>query len=130
MDECHFDFIKSNTPPWGFSRFLNCTNVTKSRNSSYIEASRLINNPNQSNHLFRQKGNTAVRLIKNMSSFIFFMLFSFFHQGFRTKQMLIETGKDTKAQKEVDIWNNSFENFHCLTQREKTYIFIAVLSQW
>ena len=25
---------QSNTPPWMFSRFLNCTNVTKSRNAS------------------------------------------------------------------------------------------------
>ena len=58
------------------------------------------------------------------------MLLSFSHQGFNTKQMLIETGKDTKAQKEVNIWKNSFENFHCLTQREKTYIVIVILFQW
>ena len=29
-------FTKSNTPPWVFSRFLNCTNGTKSRKASYI----------------------------------------------------------------------------------------------
>ena len=27
-------FTKINTPPWCFSRFLNCTNGTKSRNAS------------------------------------------------------------------------------------------------
>ena len=26
--------LESNTPPWVFSRFFNCTNVTKSRNAS------------------------------------------------------------------------------------------------
>ena len=30
------NFTKSNTPPWVFSRFLNCTNSTKSRNASQI----------------------------------------------------------------------------------------------
>ena len=28
------DFTESNTPQWVFSRFLNCTNDTKSRNAS------------------------------------------------------------------------------------------------
>ena len=27
---------KSNTPPWVFSRFLNCKNGTKSRNASHV----------------------------------------------------------------------------------------------
>ena len=30
------NFTKSNTPPWMFSRFLNCTNGTKSCNASHI----------------------------------------------------------------------------------------------
>ena len=30
------NFTKSNTPPWVFSRFLNCTNGTKSRNASHV----------------------------------------------------------------------------------------------
>ena len=30
------NFTKSNTPPWLFSRFLNCTNGTKSRDASQI----------------------------------------------------------------------------------------------
>ena len=29
---------KSNTPPWVFLRFWNCTNGTKSRNASHIES--------------------------------------------------------------------------------------------
>ena len=29
-------FTKSNTPPWVFSRFLNCTNGTKSRKTLQI----------------------------------------------------------------------------------------------
>ena len=33
MEECHFQ-KESNTPPWVFSRFLNCTNGTKSRKAS------------------------------------------------------------------------------------------------
>ena len=31
---------KINTPPWVFSRFLNCTNATKSRNASHISVNR------------------------------------------------------------------------------------------
>ena len=30
------NFTKINTPPWVFSRFLNCTNGTKSRNALQI----------------------------------------------------------------------------------------------
>ena len=30
------NFTKSNTPPWVFSRFLNCTNSTKSRKASHM----------------------------------------------------------------------------------------------
>ena len=30
------NFTKSNTPPWVFSRFLNCANGTKSRNTSHM----------------------------------------------------------------------------------------------
>ena len=33
------NFTKSNTPPWVFSRFLNRTNDTKSRNASQILSS-------------------------------------------------------------------------------------------
>ena len=34
---CNFTkFIRSNTPPWVFSRFLNCANGTKSRKASHI----------------------------------------------------------------------------------------------
>ena len=29
-----YNFTKTNTPPWVFSCFLNCTNATKSRNIS------------------------------------------------------------------------------------------------
>ena len=45
MEECYFlvklhaevcNFVGSETPPWVFSRFLNCTNDTKSRNASHI----------------------------------------------------------------------------------------------
>ena len=31
------NLTKSNTPPWVFSRFLNITNGTKSRNAPHIE---------------------------------------------------------------------------------------------
>ena len=30
------NFTKSNTPPWVFLRFLNCTNGTKSRKASHL----------------------------------------------------------------------------------------------
>ena len=30
------NFTKINTPPWVFSRFLNCTNAIKSRNAQHI----------------------------------------------------------------------------------------------
>ena len=30
------EFTKSNTPPWMFFTFLNCTNATKSRKTSHI----------------------------------------------------------------------------------------------
>ena len=30
------NFTKSNTPPWVFPRFLNCTNVTKPRKTSHV----------------------------------------------------------------------------------------------
>ena len=34
---CNFTkFTRSNTPPWVFSRFLNCANGTKSRKASHI----------------------------------------------------------------------------------------------
>ena len=34
---CNFTkFTRSNTPPWVFSRFLNCPNGTKSRKASHI----------------------------------------------------------------------------------------------
>ena len=39
MEECYFyqsGTTKSNTPPWFFSRFSNCTNITKSRKASHI----------------------------------------------------------------------------------------------
>ena len=40
MEECYFfalpcNFTKSNTPPWVISRFLNCTNASKSRKASH-----------------------------------------------------------------------------------------------
>ena len=35
MEECYF--TKSNTPPWVFFTFFNCTNGTKSCNASHIK---------------------------------------------------------------------------------------------
>ena len=51
MEECHF--TKSNTPPCVFSTFFKLHKITKLRNASYVEVSRLISNPNQSTYLFR-----------------------------------------------------------------------------
>ena len=33
------NFTKSNTPPWVFSPFVNCTSGTKSRNASHLDIS-------------------------------------------------------------------------------------------
>ena len=36
ISKCHCNFTESNTHPWCFSLFLNCTNGTKSRKASQI----------------------------------------------------------------------------------------------
>ena len=42
MDQTACNFTKSNTPPWVFSRFSNCTNGTESRKASHIKISDLL----------------------------------------------------------------------------------------